>query len=53
MLITIEICDDGEGAANVTAKFDPRLTDENRDTPAAKIAVEMLTAVKTENVKIE
>ncbi len=52
MLITIEICDDGEGAADVSAKFDPVLTDENRDSPAARIAREMLTAIKTTDVKI-
>lgn len=52
MLITIEICDDGEGAANITVKFDPELTDENRGTPAAKIAGEMLIAVNATKVEI-
>ena len=53
MLITIEICDDGEGGADLTVKFDPKLTDENRGTPAAKIATEMLMAIKTMDVKIK
>ena len=53
MLITIEICDDGDGRVDLTVKFDPTLTDENRDTPAAKIAHEMLTAIKTTNISIK
>ena len=44
MLITIEICDDGEGRADLTVKFDPTLTYENRNTPAVKIAYQMLKA---------
>lgn len=45
MLIKIEICDDGEGTADINVVFDPDLSDETRATPAARVALQMLAAV--------
>ncbi len=53
MLITIEICDDGEGAADITAKFDPDLSEETRHTPAARCFARMMAAVSPSIIDVE
>ena len=45
MKVIIELIDDEAGAADVSINFDPPLTDETRDAPAARVAVEMIKGV--------
>ena len=53
MLISIEICDVGEGGADVTAKFDPDLSEETRHTPAVKCFASMMAALSTNITSVE
>ena len=54
MKVIIEICDDGENYADITVKFDPRLTDKTCHAPASQMVREMLQAIPNEvEVKVD
>ena len=55
MLITIEICDDGEGRADVTVAFDPDISPETCHTPATRVLGRMMAAVSSNmsDVKVD